>query len=426
VSPNFFVRSLLVQLAATPTRVIHGRAPGSPLRPASFQIQANRYRDGELITAIADNSGNIDTAEMHGYVDIVTGVFSVAFGAYVLDSSLTSDEKAEAWYDSDFVDDDGYILKPDEALPGSIRFNCVVQTSLPQDPEIIGINPVRLPSDGRVPIIRPGDTLVIQDTLADTLPDDLDPAQDITLSRDGLASVALYDQVGLGIPTTFFTVDLPSGVVTMADPLDLTGYVEPLVALHTIEDMALCTDAQITGEVSLGNPLTHAYSADNALCSSAVIVGSQGGDVQARYTNLFAQQTWTNVWSDTLIGNAPSSGAQYNDINYPIEVLNRDTITQRWALVFISSTSFHIVGEELGIIGTASITADCAPNNPVTGQPYFRLLEDGFGSGWATSNVIRFATVAAGAPVWIARTVRSGPATVSDDRVRIQARWDKD
>lgn len=426
VVPSFVVHSLLTQLAPVPTRVIHGRAPGSPLRPSSFQIQANRYRDGALISAIADNNGNIDTAEMHGYVDVTTGVFSVAFGAYVLDSSLTTGQKAEPWYSSAFVDTGGYIFRPDEAMPGTIRFNCVVQTSLPQDPEIIGINPVRLPSDGRVPIMRPGDTLVISDTQAQTLSSGLTAGQVLTLPRTGLGSVALYDQNGLGVSDALYTANLIAGTVTMATPLDLSAYLQPLVALHTIEDMALCIDTQITGEVSLGNPLTHAYSADNALCSSALIVGSAGGDVQARYADLFAQATWTTVWSDTRIGSAPSSGAQYNDVNYPLQVLNRDTITQRWALVFTSSTAFNVVAEELGIIGTGTISADCAPNNPVTGQPYFRLLQAGFGIGWATSNVIRFATVAAGAPIWIARTVRSGPATVSDDRVRIQARWDKD
>jgi len=274
--------------------------------------------------------------------------------------------------------------------------------------------------------MRPGDTLVISDTQTDTLSDDLTEGQVLTLSRDHVDSIALYDQNGLGIPDALYTTDLVAGTVTMATPLDLSAYAEPLVALHTIEDMALCVDTQITGEVSLGSPLAHAYSADNALCSSALIVGSAGGDVQARYTNLFAQETWTNVWSDELIGTAPSSGAQYNDINYPVEVLNRDAITQRWALVFINSTTFHIVGEELGIIGTGTIDEDCAPDNPVTTSPYFTLLQAGFGIGWSTSNVIRFATIAAGAPMWIARTVRSGPATVSDDRIRIQARWDKD
>ena len=113
-------------------------------------------------------------------------------------------------------------------------------------------------------------------------------------------------------------------------------------------------------------------------------------------------------------------------MTYPIQVLNRDVITQRWALIFTSSTNFNIVSEELGIIGTGSISTGASVNNPATGQPYFVVSASGFGSGWSTGNVIRFNTVAAGGPVWVGRTVRSGPASEIDDRIRLQARWDKD
>lgn len=422
VAPALSLKGLLTILAQLPLGVVHGRTPGSPLRPGTFFLQANRYRDGALISGSADNNGNIDTAGMHGYVDVNTGVFSVAFGAYVLDSSLSSGDKAEPWYDVANVDVDGYIWRPAEIQPGSVRFNCVVQTSLPQDPDIIKVNPVRLPSDGRVPVIRAGDTLVLHDTQPETLPTGLVADQVIALPRTGLASVAVYDANGLGVDPALFNADLVAGEITMANPLDLGAYEEPLVALHTIEDMALCLDAQITGEVALGQALTHGYTADNSLCSSALIVG----DAQARYEHLFAQATWTNVWSNDVIGSPPSSGAQYNDATYPVVVLNRDAISQRWRLAFTSSTAFTIVGEEIGVIGTGTTSGNVAPINPATGQPYFTLSAAGFGSGWGTGNTIRFNTVAAGAPVWCARTVRSGPATNLDDLIRLQMRWDKD
>jgi hypothetical protein len=421
VAPAFSVKALLTEVKKLPLSVLHARTPGSPLRPGSFYLQANRYSDSALISAIADTDGNISTADMHGYVDVVTGVFSVAFGAYVLDSSLTADEKAEPWYNAGNVSG-GYIWRPREVIPGTVRFNCVVQTNLPLDPEIIGVNPVRLPLDGRVQIIRAGDTLVFHDTQSYTAPDPLSAGQELDLGREDLASVVIYDDDGVAVATTKYTVDLEAGTVTMADPLDLSGYNQPLHVLHTIEDMALCIDAQITGEVTIAQPLTHNYTDENSLCSSALILG----DVQARVEHLFAQNTWTGVWEDELIGSAPVSGAQYNDVTYPLAVLNRDAITQRWRLAFTSSSAFNVVGEELGIVGTGTTAADVAPINPATGQPYFTLDKDGFGAGWATGNTIRFNTVAAGAPVWIARTVKSGPATFQDDLIRVQTRWDKD
>ncbi len=422
VSPALSIKALLTEVRPLPLSVLHARTPGSPLRPSSFYIQANLMSTGALISAIADAQGHLDTADMHGYVDVVTGVYSVAFGRYVLDSALTVDEKAEPWYSASNIDGSGYIWQPREVVSGSVRFNCVVQTSLPLDPEIIGVNPVRLPTDGRVQTIRAGNTLVIHDTQATTFPDPVAAAEEVDLGRLNLASVVVYDDEGVAVPTSKYTVDLATGIVTMADPLDLSAYQQPLVALHTIEDMALCTNAQITGEVTLAQPLTHGFTADNSLCSSALIIG----DVQGRVEHLFAQNTWTSVWADALIGAAPTSGAQYNDLTYPLIVTNEDAITQRWRIAFLSSTTFNVVSEELGIVATGSTAADVAPINPATGNPYFTLDKDGFGTGWATGNTIRFNTVAAGAPIWVARTVRSGPATYVDDRTKIQTRWDKD
>lgn len=421
-TPALSVSALLTQVAPLPLSVIHGRTPGSPLRPGTFYIQANRYRDGALVSAVADNNGNIATSAMHGYVDVNTGVFSVGFGAWVLDSSLTVDDKAAPWYDVANVRPDGYVWRPDEVIPGTVRFNCVVQTTLPQDPAIIKVNPVRLPSDGRVPMIRAGDTLVISDTLPYTLPNPVVAGSTTTLPRSGLASVSVYDDNGLGVDPVHYVADLAAGTLTWTNPLDLSAYVQPLVALHTVEDMALCIDAQITGEVTLGAALTHGYTAGQSVCSSALILG----DAQARYASLFAQNTFTGVWSDALIGSAPTGGAQYNDALWPVEVKNADAITQRWRINFTSATAYQVVGETMGVIATGTTAADCAPINPATGLPYFTLRAAGFGAGWATGNQLRFNTLAAGGPVWMARTVLSGPASNADDRVRIDVRWDKD
>jgi hypothetical protein len=412
----------LVQLGSLPVPMITGRVPGSPLRPGSFSLRANRLSDGAEITASADNAGNLDTSAMHGYVNVTTGVFQVAFGQYMLDSALTPEQKTEPWYDALLVGVDGYIWRTDPVIPGTIRFNAVVQSATPLDPQIIGINPVRLPIDGRAQILRAGDTIVVHETLSETLPSPLTAGQLVALPRNNLASVALYDQNGLGVPADKYTVDLVAGEITMADPLSLAGYVEPLKALHAVEDMALCTDAEITGHLKLAQALSRGYNAATTLVSSALILG----DVQARVEGLFAQHTWTNEWSDELIGAPPTTGAQYNELTYPLTVLNRDAITQRWALVFTGSTTGNIVGEELGVIGTFTIGVDLAPVNPATGQPYFQMAAAGFGAGWATSNVIRFNTIAAGGPIWAARTVRAGTATGTDDRARLQLRWDKD
>jgi hypothetical protein len=282
---------------------------------------------------------------------------------------------------------------------------------------------VRLPPDGRVQVIRPGDTLVFHDTQTEPL--DTPVAGEMqAMPRGDLVTLTVFDDNGLEVLAgeETFSVDLVAGELTWADPLDLTGFTGPYTAVHAIEDMALCTDALITGHVTLNTPLTHAYTAANSLCSSALVQG----DVAGRYGQLFAQNTWTNVWSDTIIGNPPTSGAQYNDVAFPLEMLNRDAITERWRIQFTSTTAYNIVGETLGIVGTGNITTDAAPINPETGFPYFTMLAGGWGTGWAIGNLVRFNTYAAGAKVWCARVVQAGPASFIEDRIQIEPRWDKD
>ncbi|MDC7806429.1 hypothetical protein PQS31_06270 [Luteimonas sp BLCC-B24] len=422
IAPQFAIDSLLSEVSPLPIAVVHGRTPGSPLRPSTFYIQANLWRGGALVSATADNNGVLQAPGIRGWVDSTNGVYSVAFGEDVPDASLSPADKAEGWYNPANVSPEGLIWRPQEVMPGTISFNCVIQVAATLDPEIIGVNPVRLPMDGRVAVIRRGDTLVVHDPLPHVLPAGLVAGQVTALPRAAVDTVAVYDQRGLGVPPTLYQLDKAAGELTWATPLDLSPYQQPLVAIHSIDEMALCLDAQITGEVSLGQPLTRHYSAGNSLCSSAQVIG----DVQARYQGLFAQNTWTGVWSDTLIGSPPTGGAQYNDAAFPLVVVNRHTITQRWRLQFTSATAFNVIGEELGVIGTGTTSAGASPLNPATGEPYFRILPGGFGAGWATGNNIRFNTVAAGGKIWVARTTRSGPATNTDDRIRLQARWDKD
>lgn len=421
IAPALNVQALLTQLRPLPLSAATGLAPGAPVRPGSLFVQANRYVDGTQITALADQNGNISTADMHGYVDSANGTWQVAFGRYVLASGLSPEDLAAPWYDADAIDADGFIWRPEPALPGTVRFSCVVQANLPLSPEIIGVNPVRLPQDGRVQLLRAGDTLVMHDTQAFALDNPVEAGETYMLPRGGLASVAIYSANGLGVPADLFTVDRVAGSVTMADPLDLTGYTQPLTALHTVEDMMLCTDAQIDGTVTFAQPLTRNFDAANTLVSSALV----RGDVSARVANVFAQNTFTG-WSDTPLGAPPTSGAAYNTVAFPIEVVNKDCITQRWRIRFTNSTNFELVGEDLGVIASGNTSTDFAPVNPVTGEPYFIMRAGGWGSGWATNNNQMLATVAAGAAVWVGRCVAPSPATVLDDRIRIQARYDRD
>ena len=149
------------------------------------------------------------------------------------------------------------------------------------------------------------------------------------------------------------------------------------------------------------------------------------GDIQATASGIFDQQTWTNVWSDTLIGS--STTAQFNQIDYPIVVSNHDTPTERWILLFKTATTFDVIGEHLGAIATnQSISVNLSPTNPHTAQPYFTIAANGFGGGWSAGNVIRFNTYSASAPFWVVQTIAQGTATDPDFNFAIEVRGDID
>lgn len=364
------IKALLTQIGLSPVASLNGRVPGQSLRPSSFFIQANRVSDGALITATADSAGNWTTTGMTGHMDVTTGFYSVAFGQLVLDSSLSSGDKAELWYNAADVDGTGHIWRPNEAIPGTIKYSCVVETFLPLSSSVLGLDPVRLPLDGRVQIFRPGDTLVFRNPLVYSVSPTPVASATITLPRGDLESAIMLDANATQVDTSNYTVDLATGIITMAGTINLTGYTGPYTVVHTVADMVLCTDVEITGQITFTPALVNAYPYISSFVSSALIAAN-AGNLQAGYDTLFEQTTWnfspSTLWEDAVQGSATT--AKYDDINYPIQVLDHDCITERWALIFTSSTVGNIASEDLGVIGTFDISHNVAPLNPgLTGQ----------------------------------------------------------
>ena len=403
--------SLATSFTAQSVDQVTFRTPGAPLAPGSLYIAANTAT-GRRIEATADADGLFTTTDMEGDVDHQTGIVTIRFGRLV----TAAGNESQPWFDAEAVDGNGKIWRPISVVADSIRFNCVVYSYLPLDADQIGLDPVRLPSDGRVPFIRKGNVVVVHSTARSALPLGVVAGQSLDTGRVRLAAAHVEDADGRELDSSLYRVNLDSGVVTLANPLSLTGFVEPLTVVHRIEDMSLCTDVEISGRIQLARPLSHAYQAADTLVSSALIIG----DLWARYTGLFDQKTWTNVWSDTLIGDAAT--ATYNDTDFPLTLTNRATIEERWAIIFDTSTTFRLVGEHVGQIAIGDVNSDLAPVNPNNGQPYFRLDKRGWGAGWAAGNVLRFTTKAANYPVWFIRTILQSVAAQDSDQFEIQLR----
>lgn len=382
------------------------RTPGAPLRAGSMQVTVVRADTGAVVTATASINGVFNTSIVHGTVDATTGIARLAFTTDPDDESGTSDVPV---------------------IPLLLRYNAVVQTQLPLSAALLGLDPVRLPGDGRVPVYREGDVLVIHHTQETTVANPL-PATTLTLNRQQQAAIDVVDVNGVALVASSYTANRELGTVTWANPLvlqDAQGnpLSQPLIVRDRVEHMTLCNEVQITGQLGFGSPIPWDLPADETYVSSAVA----WGDMQVRVHTWFTQQTWSAGapnWTDAPVGNTTT--AQYNTVSYPTIITNAGGIDGKWAVVFTSATAFNVVEQTLGIITTGNIGADCAPINALTGKPYFTIKKEGWGSGWAAANAARFNTDSSLGPLWVLRTVISGQGTVDDDQFKLQIRGDAD
>jgi hypothetical protein len=385
------------------------RIPVSPIRSGSLQILATKA-EGGMINVTASIDGTISGTGVRGSVNYETGVVGVEFGEMV----TAAGNETQAWYDPANVVG-ANVWKPAFVFAETIRFNAVAFSYLPLDANILGLDPVRLPQDGKVPIFRRGGFAVIGHTKK-TGPLTVSAAQTIDLVRERLSRVRVVGNDGATI-STGYTADLEAGTITFND---VTGYSQPVMIEDRVEDLLQVSDVQISGQLAFTRQITHDYPLGSYV-SSALITN----DLKSRVSHTFDQASWDSVtWQDTASGGpAP---ATYNTTLAPIEVTNAGSVTERWALRFTSNTAFQVIGEHVGVIADGTINADCAPINPTTGVPYFTVRELGWGTGWSVGNVLRINTVGAMAPIWIVRTVQQGATTVEDDSFTVLVRGDVD
>jgi hypothetical protein len=389
------------------------QVPMAPVKPAGLIFSCDDIA-GDPLIGTAGIDGMVTGDHMRGVIDYKTGLVEMLFGDYLVAADLTDAQKAEWWYDGADVQADGKIWRPWSVDPSTLRYNAVSYTYLPLDANILGIDPVRLPSDGRIPIFRPGYFGVLGHT-GTVGPLNVSNGQTVDCGRVRLSRIRVLDAAGLSV-TTGYTVDLDAGRLSF---VDVAGIAQPVTIKHHIEDMAMISDVQLGGDVSFTRQLTHDFPAGSVL-SSAVMMG----DLRARITNLFDQQTWGNVWADAPIG--LTAAASFNDAAHPITVTNAGALTERWAIVFTSTTAFQVIGEHVGIVAVGNTATDCAPLNPASGQPYLTIPATGWGMGWSAGNCLRIDVSGPFFPFWAVLTVQQGQETALNHSFSLLTRGDID
>ncbi|MEG1728185.1 MAG: hypothetical protein RR280_01395 [Bacteroidaceae bacterium] len=407
--------------------------PLAPLRAGSFQLSV--FLDGAWRQFLTNAQGEINNEYVVGKVNFLTGLVQISLikkytgvtpavyttvkaanpdiqtsGGTAVLPQLQTYHSATNTYD---------LRIPTWATPSSIRYTAIALTYLPLDAGILKLDPVRLPADGRVPCFRTADVIVISKDVDLTLPAPM-IGQTGNLGETLLSVVKVVDSNNKQVSIAEISVNLDTGVYTVTDDFLAANYVNPIYIKAKAQDMMLVQDVQVSGVLTLGTPLIHSYPV-GSLVSSAIVVG----DKTSRAYNYFQQQTFNNQWKDISDGSVIP--ARYNFAAAPIAVTNEGAITERWAMVFTTSTTFNIVGEFVGVLGSGNTASACSPINPANNKPYFTIpATTGWGQGWASGNVLRFNTEGTTVPIWVVRTILQGQSTEDKDGFSIQLRGDVD
>ena len=305
----------------------------------------------------------------------------------------------------------GAAVVPGGASSGATS---VVVSSLRAVVDVTAVAPL-----GQAPVIRATDAVLIHSTIAGT-PAAVSNGSTTTTGRTNLSRLRVIGNSGVVHASFVLNQPAPSGVGCTADLTagtvtfsDVSGMSQPVTVEHRIEEMSVVTSI-LGNTLTLSRALSRAYPAGTRVSSLLML-----GDLKARVTAAFAQNAWTGVFADTVLGGSPA--ADYDIAGTPFVVTNQGAVNERWYCLFTNTTTFRLIGEQLGEIGTFGTGSACAPNNPATGVPYFTIPSVGWGSGWAAGNVFRFNTAGANAPIWVGRSV--APSTPSgDDSVTLQLR----
>lgn len=350
------------------------------IKPGTVAISAKRISDNTTITG-ADNGSGVIGGDIYGTVNYLNGQV---------------------------------VCNCESVDCGTIIISAVNYDYFVPEASGVNLNSSKYPKSGHINVIAPGDLVVVYEhkTMNITSPAISTPYD---TGFDNINSVYVTDSLSVVINTGDYTVDYDLGTVTFSN---VSGYTAPFTVHYMIDDMAVVADLD-GSDIVLSSAPTHTYT-------SAFISGALPfNDITAEVTSLHDLSTWNGTtWQDTAYTTVAT--ANYDDVNYPIEVHNRHTIEQRWCLKFVSSTLVNVYGETLGLVAEGiSIAGNIAPTNPSTGGAYFLIPSGGWGSGWATGNALRFNTVAPTVPLWVVRSTKPGQSyTNQPDSMTIQVRGD--
>lgn len=460
---TFKITALASRVSQLPIDSLAFRLPVAPIKAESVQILATLTAEsgGDVLNLRFNKQGIIDTPLAQGFIDYQTGLVTLRFvkkvdltgtdkgsklasgtsggssssgndGAYSRATQYSYNRTYEYWG----VEHKGDLYKgtpthveiggtrifgyePLLALAETLRYNAVGYSYLPLDKDILGVDTVKLPPSGKVPAYRKGDLILIKSEQEKVLTD-LSLGTPHPIGKSRLSLIELVDALGIKIPFSQYDIDLDAGTVTLLPTFVASNYQAPITAKYRYQDMAVAQEVSISGDIKLTKQLTHDFDPANSLVSSALMMGT----MQARVHGLFTQGVWRNKFLDVLEGD--DSLFKYDTALAPIEVTNESSYEEDWALVMKTSTSFDLIGKNVGKIASGTTNEDFAPLNPSTGKPLMVLRAIGFSDGAVSGNVLRFKTTSCNYPVWVVRTVLQSEPTSESHEFSLEFKGNRD
>lgn len=165
--------------------------------------------------------------------------------------------------------------------------------------------------------------------------------------------------------------------------------------VHTINGAPVVVGSQVT--ITLTATLANAYTtAANARVSSVIVAGDLAGTV--------------SNWAETGTGT-------YDEVTYPVLTDNIGTMEQTWTVTFSDASTFSVVGDTIGSVGSGVIGSNFAPVNPDNSKPYFTLRAAGHGGTHTAGDTLVFQTHPPAYGFYLNRVLPAGAAAESGNRI---------
>lgn len=152
-------------------------------------------------------------------------------------------------------------------------------------------------------------------------------------------------------------------------------------------------DATLT--LASGQSLQNSYLSADTFVSSVVDAGQVAGE--------------SNSYSVT------SASGTYDDVASPVSIDAIGGIHENWTLTFTSATSYTLVGDTVGNVGSGDISNNYSPNNPNFSKPYLTIPSLAFGGSFQSGDQITFTTDPFAVPIWLKQHVPAGAAAANSE-----------